>query len=435
MDTVLTLRIALKARMVVNDSGPALNGCAASTADGQEGAVSDRKESAASRSNRLPRVLVSQGLPPRRRSTVRFGRVSFGCPACRRDMRLSARHCGNFVSCPHCFTGIRVPDPKNGIPAQNMGRTVAPLLHPQRFEAPTGSRQFMPWFLTGRLTGAQALTAAGVMLLFAGVAAVAPVVVGWAKGLNAPNSLADNPSHLAPAAPAPVLGKAAAADVVKAFLAAPTPEAKARLVLEPAKALGMLKSWYASQSAAQTTAEAAADVGEARQGFYARGGESKMVSKVPVTSKDGRVVTYLVEHNADGPKIAWAESVGFSPVPWQKVLTSSPKTAPVKLRVLACRDDYYNFGFKDESRFSCIRLHDPRTLEMLGYAYAERRVGVEQSLEVHLPPARTGQLRPVMVAVKPVSASAKTRQVELVGPVTPGWQDMTVTEDMAVAHR
>lgn len=392
------------------------------------------KRRAPAKNCKLPRAAGPVILRPRPPAILRFGRVHFGCPACRRSLVLSGKHCANYVSCPNCYSGIRVPDPKNGISAQNLGRTVAPLLHPERFENATDSRRFMPWLFGNLPTPAQSLNIAGALLLFAGVACLTPLLLGWATDSVPSKSFIAKGQLPSMAVPAPH-GKALAKEVVKAFLAAPTAEAKAKWVLNPEASLQQLTSWYASRPAAYAAREATAEVGDVQQGFYARPGDSKVVSEVPVTTDDGLTVNYLVEHQADGPKIAWAESVGFSPVPWEKMLTSPPGDTPATLRVLACRDDYYNYAFQDESRFCCIRLHDPRTREILGYAYAERRVVIEQSLQVHLPPARSGQLQPVMVSVRPTALSAGTHQVELVGPVTPGWQEMKSAGEMTVARR
>ena len=393
-----------------------------------------KKKRGSAKTAKLPRAAVPVILRPRPPATIKFGRVHFGCPACRRSLVLSGKHCAKYVSCPNCYSGIRVPDPKKGISAQNLGRTVAPLLHPERFENATDSRRVMPWFFGKLPSPGQCLNIAGVLLLFAGVSFLTPLLLGWATESVPSKSFIAKGFLPSVADPAPH-SKASAKEVVKAFLAAPTPETKARWVLDPAASVGKLASWYATRPSAHAAAEALAEVGEVQQGFYARPGDSKVVSEVPVTTDDGLTVTYLVEHHEDGPKIAWAESVGFSPVPWEKVLTSPPGDTPATLRVLACRDDYYNYAFQDESRFCCIRLHDPRTREILGYAYAERRVVIEQSLQVHLPPARSGQLQPVMVSVRPTPLSAGTHQVELVGPVTPGWQEMKSAGEMTVARR
>lgn len=384
-----------------------------------------------------PRATAPVVLRPRPPAIQRFGRLHFGCPACRRSLVLKSKLRAKLVSCPNCYSGIRVPDPRRGIAAQNLGRTLAPLLHPERFESTIDRRLLMPWLFGGMASSAQVMNIGGALLLFGVVAALTPVALAWAtsvapsKSLIARHSLAAKTGTAAPSPHA----KALAAEVVRSFLAASTPEAKARWVVQPDRTSKMLTAYYSGLTPEQIRAEAAADLGDIRQGYYVRAGDNTMVSEVPVTRESGEMTTYLVEHHQDGPKIAWAESVGFSPVPWEKVLAGAPGDTPATLRVLACRDDYYNYAFRDESRFSCIRLHDPRTREILGYAYAERRIGIEQSLQIHLPPAGSGQLQPVMVSVRPVSASAGTHQVELVGPVTPGWQEARPEGEMTVARR
>ena len=91
------------------------------------------------------------------------------------------------------------------------------------------------------------------------------------------------------------------------------------------------------------------------------------------------------------------------------------------MRLLACQDDYWNYTFTAESLYHCVRLHDPETLEQLGFGYLPRTPGMAESVAWSLPGTEGGLLHPVTVTVLPHKDSAQTRQVILTSPIQPGW--------------
>ena len=367
----------------------------------------------------------------RPRAFVSLGRVYFHCPACRRPTVLSRSHRGKRVSCPKCYTGIRVPDPLNKMPAQNLGRTLEPLLRPATFAHCMDARFLIPW-LVGRLPGsAELVAAAGLILLLAVTTALAPVTFTWATRDRIAAIRETMPEPLAILTGAGKNWAREAREVVEQFLAAPTPAAKASLVADADRTAPLMADWYARRPGGGPQPEAA--VTHCSQGFYANPGVSVAVSEVTVETPDSPNITYLVEHRPEGPRIAWPESVGYSPVDWPALLRQPPGSSAVPLRVLACRDDYYNYSFAGEQDFCCLRLHDPRTLELLGFGYVPRTPFIANILAATLPDASEVALRPVIVAVRPRPDSPTTGQVEIIGPVTPGWK--TPAAGMALAQR
>ena len=373
---------------------------------------------------RMPFADIQLPAPPpdatrRTPAMIYLARVHFYCPACRRLTVLSIRRCGELVSCPKCFTGIRVPDPRRKRPAENFGRTLQPMLHPDRFDACLDAHHVVPWLIRHLPTAVQGLATSGAALLIAATVAMSPVTLRWASldimAAAGPHAL------LRPAPPARRDLPTEATAAVQQFLAAATPEAKAAWVTDADRTIPRMADWYARHPGGGVQSDAV--IGPSSQGFYATPGDPMVVSEVPVELEGHASLTYLVEHRPEGPRIAWAESVGYSPMAWKRLVGQFCREQPVRLRLLACRDDYYNYAFAASSEFSCIRLHDPQTMELLGFGYVRRTEEMDQTLEISLPPAEAVALRPVTVDILPCTDSATTQQVEIIGPVIPGWKD------------
>jgi hypothetical protein len=56
--------------------------------------------------------------------------------------------------------------------------------------------------------------------------------------------------------------------------------------------------------------------------------------------------------------IDWESFVGWSEISWKDFLRSEP-SAPSDFRVMARLDTYYNYAFKDQSKWFCYKLIDP----------------------------------------------------------------------------
>jgi hypothetical protein len=82
--------------------------------------------------------------------------------------------------------------------------------------------------------------------------------------------------------------------------------------------------------------------------------------------------------SADGLKIDWESWVGWSEMPWDKLIESRP-TQPVLVRAMLKRVDYYNFGFGDEVKWRSYLIVSPDGEHTL-YGYAERNSLIDQRL-------------------------------------------------------
>jgi hypothetical protein len=80
----------------------------------------------------------------------------------------------------------------------------------------------------------------------------------------------------------------------------------------------------------------------------------------------------------DGLKIDWESWVGWSELPWDKLLEIRPDK-PILVRVMLKWVDYYNFGFSDENKWRSYRLLSPEGEHML-YGYAERNSLLDQRM-------------------------------------------------------
>jgi len=359
---------------------------------------------------------------PRLRPLVKFGRLHFSCPACRRRTVIESFYQGSPVSCPHCFTAIQAPAPKQQIPARNLGRTMEPLLRPQEFAQAVDARRILPWLWQRLPDVRQMVASAGVALLIATLTAIAPIATEWARQ---DHHISTHPPFEAQAAePAKDLTAEAEA-TVRAFLASATPGAMAGLVTDVMETSPRMKDWYQHHPVAGL---GKAELGTATHGFYATLGSTVPVSEVPVTFPGCPTRNYVVEHRPEGARIAWEASVGYSPMNWPQILRQPAGSAPVRLRVLACREDYYNLDFASEKDFCCVRLHDTVSGELLGYAYTPRTKATENNLISQLPPPGSLSLQPVQVTVQTTPNSQRTNQVRLIGQVQGGWQEVNAAD-------
>lgn len=87
----------------------------------------------------------------------------------------------------------------------------------------------------------------------------------------------------------------------------------------------------------------------------------------------------------EGLKIDWESWIGWSDVPWDKLMETKPRK-PVLVRVMVKWVDYYNFGFSDEKAWRSYRLVSPDGETTL-YGYVERNSLLDQRLRPGEPTA------------------------------------------------
>lgn len=90
----------------------------------------------------------------------------------------------------------------------------------------------------------------------------------------------------------------------------------------------------------------------------------------------------------DGLRVDWDCYARYNTKAWPGLLDGSVKSA--ELRVFARRSDYYNFDYRDESKWICFEMNSTDHDEIL-YAYASRGTTTAKLLEAALPTVGSGK--------------------------------------------
>ena len=117
----------------------------------------------------------------------------------------------------------------------------------------------------------------------------------------------------------------------------------------------------------------------------------------------------------DGLKIDWESWVGWSDMPWAKLMETKPKR-PILVRVMAKWVDYYNFGFSDENVWRSYRLVSPDGETTL-YGYVDRNSLLDQRLR----PGEPGTTVAVTLKVHFRKDEQSPNQVVIDELVSDGW--------------
>ena len=158
--------------------------------------------------------------------------------------------------------------------------------------------------------------------------------------------------------------------MAKAFLEAKTTEEILPLVHDSDRVLPLLRSRYPDGTVEPT----------GMSKFNANGQISYKDSFAAVTvlTPDYERKQLAFIDGVDGLKIDWESWVGWSDLPWEKLLETNPKK-PVLVRAMVKWVDYYNFGFSDETAWRSYRLVSPDGETTL-YGYVERNSLLDQRL-------------------------------------------------------
>ena len=101
-------------------------------------------------------------------------------------------------------------------------------------------------------------------------------------------------------------------------------------------------------------------------------------ASISIQTPDFRTKQLAFVDGADGLKVDWESWVGWSEMPWDKLIESRP-TRPVLVRATLNWIEYYNFDFSEESKWRSFRLVSPDGEHAL-YGYAERNSLLDQRL-------------------------------------------------------
>lgn len=163
---------------------------------------------------------------------------------------------------------------------------------------------------------------------------------------------------------------ALAQPVAEAFLAATSAEQILPLVRDPERVKAHILAHYPEGKIEPT--------GLSKFNASGRVSYKDTFAAVAVLTPDFERKQLAFVDGADGLKIDWESWVGWSEVPWDKLIESRP-TRPVLVRATLRWIDYFNFGFSDESKWRSYRLVSPDGEHTL-YGYAERNSLLDQRL-------------------------------------------------------
>lgn len=342
------------------------------------------------------------------------GRLYFSCPCCRFPAALPVWLAGKKARCPRCYSAIRAPHPRKGLNTRVLENDIESILHPERFTRYNNAHRLIPWLGLPRPKFHPAFHLAGVVVLMAVLALWIPTLMRNASHQMERLTAAFRPVE---EAQGPDF-KDRARRVVEQFLAAENPDAKAAFVREPDRVRDLMADWYRRHPGGRSMEAKAVEVSGA--GFYA-GSVTHPVSDVRVEMPDGETAFFTVEHLPSGDRIEWESSVGYT-ADFTSLIQKGPSAGTQPMRVMAALDDYYNFAFPDATKHVCIRLHDPATLEFLGYGYVPATLEQAGPIATQLAGSSIEDLRPLMIEVQPVEGSDETKQVAITRMLQQGWR-------------
>ncbi len=374
---------------------------------------------------------------------------AYVCPDCRFVFRVPRDHDGEGIVCPSCRRMLRIP---------REGDETAPLMSPLKkigfSEDEAGSRgekrtrskrkkkekeaEMPGWDASSGTWRSNSNRKSRTAKIFAvwicGMAFVAATVIGIVKLSEAEpadgvpqfateqdqfDDLFGNPliipeGELEVEVPLPKVMKkseveflAEAEPMAKAFLDAENTEEILTLVHDSERLRPLIRSRYPDGKIEPT-------------------GMSKFNSSGQVSYKDSfAAVTILTPDyetrqlafvdGEEGLKIDWESWVGWSDMPWEKIVETKPKR-PILVRVMAKWVDYYNFGFSSEDEWRSYRLVSPDGETTL-YGYVERNSLLDQRLR----PGEQGATVAVTLKIRFREDEAAPNQVVIEELVADGW--------------
>jgi len=144
------------------------------------------------------------------------------------------------------------------------------------------------------------------------------------------------------------------------------------------------------------------------------------VSSVYVTTNDFSPRQLFLVETPEGLKVDWESWSGWSELPWKDFIGSKPAD-PKTCRVFVRKSDYYNFAFKDETKWRAYRLESADGEHVL-FGYAERDSQTDKSTANSMEQDNT----PMILDLKFPGNEVSRDQVIIDRFVTKGWVDPAV---------
>jgi DNA-directed RNA polymerase subunit RPC12/RpoP len=163
---------------------------------------------------------------------------------------------------------------------------------------------------------------------------------------------------------------AAAAEVVKAFLAADTVEEKLPLVRFPEKVKPLMDIWYKGRPDKSFKASRD-DLAESLTKFLHVDG-ARFIVVTMLVEPDDEYKLFAVESSPyDGLRVDWETAVGWQAMTVEEFVKGKP-TTPQPFRVQAAPGDYYNGAYSDETKWLSVNLTYPGNPDFHLFGYVER---------------------------------------------------------------
>ncbi len=206
-----------------------------------------------------------------------------------------------------------------------------------------------------------------------------------------------------------------ASAVATSYLEAPNWKKRLAFVRNPQRVAPVMEKWYASHP------DVPAEEVDIDRGY--RRGE---VVSLMVLIKNSDPVFLALVNEEGGYKVDWESSSGYQAIDWKELMEKKP-TAPVKLRCLIEKTDYFSYGFSDASTWYAFKIRYPRGGEVL-YGYAEKPGALGAGLEAMLgfdPMAGV-----ILEVAYPVDAKSNN-QVKIIRLVQDSWIDSSAARPAA----
>jgi hypothetical protein len=136
---------------------------------------------------------------------------------------------------------------------------------------------------------------------------------------------------------------------------------------------------------------------------------------VSILTTDFELIHLAFFDGKDGLKIDWESWVGWSEMPWDRLIESKPNQ-PTLIRTKLRMVDYYNFGFTDDSKWRAYRLSSPDGEHTL-YGYIERNSLLDERLR---PPEKSASVA-VTLKIRFPKGENNRNQVVIQDMVSDGW--------------
>jgi len=338
------------------------------------------------------------------------------CPGCRCVFRVPKEHDGKGVVCPACKVMLRLPGPEEDPGPLVIHREKSPVAIAQEEEEHDHDHDHEEEKdSTLRLILMMAVPGVLLLGLFAWLLMKdeGGAAKSTADAAPAPEAVDTTPAATEkPVAARPPSDFIQMETVAKSFLEAPTLEQALRWVHRPEEVKPKAEAWYAAEPYVAAGFKGTTD----ETNSLDQNGLSLTGLGIRTGNFDKREIVLV--KMPEGYRVDWESWAGWSEMSWADFKKQRPTEAKL-FRVVCSPTVYYNFGFKDESRWVSFRLDSPDGLDFL-YGYAP--AGSELSSELR--PVDGVKKRSVILMLKFPPDAATDNQVIIESVTGEGWLDL-----------